>query len=150
MAVLPGTGALEETGAGEGVGTTINLPLPPGATGDVYLQAWDRVVAPQVDAFAPTWLLVSAGFDAHRDDPITQMGLAANDYPALTRRLLQVVEAQRTLMFLEGGYDLDALRLSTAAVVADLFDHTIETEPATNGGPGQDVIDQAVVAFDRR
>ncbi len=139
----PGTGALDERGSGAGFGTTINLPLPPGATGDVYLQAWDRVVAPRVDAFAPTWLLISAGFDAHRADPITQMGLTAGDYPVLTRRLRQVVPTRRTAMFLEGGYDLHALRLSSAAVVADLCDQRIETEAASNGGPGQELIGQA-------
>src|SRR5262249_49404319 len=66
----PGTGALHETGTGAGLGATINLPFPAGTTGDVYLQAIDEVVAPAAATLAPTWLLISAGFDAHRADPL--------------------------------------------------------------------------------
>ena len=83
--LYPGTGRLTETGSGAGAGTTLNLPMPPGATGDVYLQAFDEVIAPVVERFAPTWLLISAGFDAHRDDPLTELGLTAGDFPLLTR-----------------------------------------------------------------
>src|SRR5215211_4930150 len=67
--LYPGTGALDETGAGEGVGTTINFPLPAGATGDVMRTGIDEVVAPVLAEWRPTWLLISAGFDAHRADP---------------------------------------------------------------------------------
>ena len=73
--LYPGTGALSETGAGAGVGTTINFPFPAGTTGDVYLTAVDEVLAPAVERFAPTWLLLSAGFDAHRRDPLTGLAL---------------------------------------------------------------------------
>ena len=78
--LYPGTGRLDETGIGAGVGTTLNLPLPAGATGDVYLEALDTVVAPAVEHFAPTWVLVSAGFDAHRADPLTGLGLSAGRF----------------------------------------------------------------------
>ena len=128
-------------------GTTVNVPLPPGATGDVYLQAWDRHVAPLIDRFGPTWLLLSAGFDAHRRDPITDMGLSAGDYAALTRRVLTVAPPQRRIVFLEGGYDLEALAESTAAVLRQLVDDPLETETETNGGPGSDIVDQAVAHF---
>ena len=107
--LYPGTGRATETGTGAGVGTTMNVPLPPGATGDVYLQAFDEVIAPVVERFAPTWLLISAGFDAHRDDPLTELGLTAGDYPLLTARALQLVPPGRCVAMLEGGYDLDAL-----------------------------------------
>ena len=86
--LYPGTGRVTETGTGAGRGTTMNIPLPPGATGDVYLRAFDEVVAPVVERFAPTWLLISAGFDAHRDDPLTELGLTAGDFPLLTARAL--------------------------------------------------------------
>ena len=56
----PGTGRVDETGEDEGLGTTVNIPLPAGATGDVYVAAWERVVMPAVDAFGPTWVLISA------------------------------------------------------------------------------------------
>lgn len=143
--LYPGTGPLHETGAGEGAGTTVNIPLPPGATGDVYLHAFDEVVAPIAERFQPTWVIVSAGFDAHRADPITDLALSAGDYPALTLRALTLVPPGRRLVMLEGGYDLDALTNCTAAVLrtlagvsvgrgdlrGDLFD-----ESATSGGPG--------------
>lgn len=140
----PGTGRLDETGEGPGVGTTINVPLPPGATGDVYLSAWDRVAAPRIDRFAPTWLLVSAGFDAHRDDPLTSMGLTAGDYGALTARVLSVAPAGRRIVFLEGGYDLEALSESSAAVFSTISGASYETERETSGGPGADAVERAV------
>ena len=143
----PGTGRIDETGAGEGVGTTINVPLPPRATGDVYAQAWDRIVAPQVDAFQPTWLLLSAGFDAHRSDPITDLGLTAGDYASLTARVLEVAPAGRRIVFLEGGYNLEALTETAAAVMAILVGQSIDTEQQSNGGPGQEVIDLAAEHF---
>ncbi len=81
--LYPGTGRRTETGVGAGAGTTVNIPLPPETTGDVYLRAFDEVIAPVVDRFAPTWLLISAGFDAHRADPLTDLGLSAGDFAAL-------------------------------------------------------------------
>ena len=107
--LYPGTGRVTETGTGAGRGTTMNIPLPPGATGDVYLRAFDDVVAPVVERFAPTWLLISAGFDAHRDDPLTELGLTAGDFGLLTSRALSFVASGRCVAMLEGGYDLDAL-----------------------------------------
>ena len=85
--LYPGTGAMHDLGEGDGLGTTVNFPLPAGTTGDAYLAAVDTLVAPVVERFAPTWLLLSAGFDAHRADPLTGLGLAAGDYSHLTRRL---------------------------------------------------------------
>src|SRR4051812_5820704 len=82
--LYPGTGRLDEMGDGAGLGTTLNFPLPAGAPGDVSLAAIDDVLAPLVEAFAPTWLLVSAGFDAHRRDPITSLGLTAGDFSLIT------------------------------------------------------------------
>jgi len=143
----PGTGRFNEAGSGEAVGTTINVPLPPGATGDVYGQAWDRLAAPQIAKFEPTWVLLSAGFDAHRADPITQMGLTAGDYASLTSRVLQVAPAGKRVVFLEGGYNLEALTETSAAVMARLVGQDLATERETNGGPGVEVIDLAVDYF---
>ena len=69
--LYPGTGRLSERGREAGEGTNLNFPLPEGATGDVYLRGIDEVLAPLAERFAPTWLLLSAGFDAHRRDPLT-------------------------------------------------------------------------------
>ncbi len=65
----PGTGRIEDTGGVHAAGLTVNFPLPPGATGDVAMSAMDDVVAPLVEVFSPTWVLISAGFDAHRRRP---------------------------------------------------------------------------------
>lgn len=132
----PGTGDLDDVGAGPGVGATVNVPLPGGATGDVYLTAVDEVVAPVAERFQPDWLLISAGFDAHRADPLTDLGLTAGDYADLTARLLGLANPGRTIVFLEGGYDLDALRDSVTATVSTLLGTPVRPEPATSGGPG--------------
>ena len=137
----PGTGRAEETGGAQAPGLTLNFPLPPGATGDVALDAIDRVVAPAVDRFAPSWVLVSAGFDAHRADPLAELAWSAGDYALLTTRVLELAPGPgRTVAFLEGGYDLDALRASSAATVATLAGVPHATEAPTSGGPGRAVI----------
>jgi acetoin utilization deacetylase AcuC-like enzyme len=141
--LYPGTGALAETGAGAGVGTTINFPFPAGTTGDVYLAAVDEVLAPAVARFGPTWLLLSAGFDAHRRDPLTGLALTAGDFADLTARLLELVPAGRRLVFLEGGYDLQALADSTAACLGALAGVVHHPERPTSGGPGSHVIGAA-------
>lgn len=138
--LYPGTGRLDDVGEGDGAGTTINLPLPSGATGDVYLAAMDELVAPAAAAFGPTWLLVSAGYDAHRADPLTGLGLSSGDFADLTARAMELAPAGRRILFLEGGYDLTALAHSTAATLAQLAGGTDRAEPATSGGPGHDVV----------
>ncbi len=135
--LYPGTGRARELGGDGAVGANLNLPMPPGATGDVYLTGYDQLVAPVVERFAPTWAILSAGFDAHRFDPITELGLSSADYPALTRRFLSSVPVGKRLVVLEGGYDLDALSWSTAAVLRELAGMQAEpVEDATDGGPG--------------
>ena len=118
--LYPGTGRIEEVGEGRGFGTTLNVPMPPGATGESYERAMSEVVLPVVTRFAPSWLIISAGFDAHLADPITDLGLSSGDYARMTSALLEVVPAGRRLVMLEGGYDLGALRESVAAHVAAL------------------------------
>jgi acetoin utilization deacetylase AcuC-like enzyme len=146
--LYPGTGAIHETGRGAGAGSTLNIPLPAGTTGDVYLRAFDSIVAPVADRFAPTWVIVSAGFDAHRDDPLTDMSLAAGDYGPLTDRALSLVPAGRRLVVLEGGYDLDALANCSAEVMRRLAgvssapaDAEGTTATADAGGGAVDAVD---------
>jgi acetoin utilization deacetylase AcuC-like enzyme len=138
--LYPGTGRLDEIGAGAGTGTTVNFPLPAGTTGDRYLEAVDTVVAPLAERFAPTWVLVSAGYDAHRADPLTGLGLTAGDYADLTARLLELAPPRRFVAFLEGGYDLDALHDSVAATVSTLLGEPVRPEQSTAGGPGTNVV----------
>jgi acetoin utilization deacetylase AcuC-like enzyme len=136
----PGTGQLTETGSGTGRGRTLNVPLPPGATGDLYRRGIADLVVPLAEEVRPTWLIISAGFDGHRDDPLTDLGLSAGDYADVTADLLELVPAGRRLVFLEGGYDLDALRASTAATMAALVGERIHPERPTAGGPGEEVL----------
>ena len=110
--LYPGTGALGEVGGAGAEGTTVNVPLPAGATGDLYLSAVDTLIAPLAARFAPDWVLLSAGFDAHRADPLTGLGLSAGDFAPLTARLAGLVPAGRVVAFLEGGYDLEAVGAS--------------------------------------
>ena len=143
--LYPGTGALREVGAGEGRGTTANIPLPAGATGDAFRAGVDDVVHPLVESFGPTWLLLSAGFDAHRADPLTDLGLAAGDFADLTSELVALVAPGRRIAFLEGGYDLDALAACSAACVAALAGERVPTEAPTSGGPGRDAVAAAAL-----
>jgi acetoin utilization deacetylase AcuC-like enzyme len=139
--LYPHSGFADEVGGPAAVGSTINLPLPARATGDVLLAAIDTVVAPAVDDFAPTWVLVSAGFDGHRADPLADLALSAGDFADLATRVAQFAPAERRLvLFLEGGYDLDALRASVGAVGAAVLGERYRPEGATAGGPGLDVL----------
>lgn len=134
--LYPGTGAVTEIGRGHGFGSTLNVPLPPGSSGVAFMTAIDSVVLPIVTHFEPTWLIISAGFDAHRDDPITDLGLSASDYVLMTRRLLDLVPAGRRLVMLEGGYDLEALRDCTTGVLAELAGLEYVTDEPTQGDMG--------------
>jgi acetoin utilization deacetylase AcuC-like enzyme len=141
--LYPGTGRLDDVGAGEGTGTTVNLPFPAETAGDSYRAAFAEVVAPVVEGFSPTWVLISAGFDAHRADPITGLGLTAGDYADLTRLSMDLAPAGHCVAFLEGGYDLDALAVSAAACVAALDGIEYRPEPASTGDVGRHVVDAA-------
>ncbi len=117
----PGTGAASETGVDRNV---VNLPLPPGTGSAGFRQGWRDVILPALDRFAPELLLVSAGFDAHRADPLAELELEADDFAWLTGALLDVAHRHcrgRLVSVLEGGYDLDALASSAAAHVRVLM-----------------------------
>jgi acetoin utilization deacetylase AcuC-like enzyme len=140
--LYPGTGRAEETGGDGAPGLTVNIPLPAGATGDVMLQAADDAMAPVVERFAPTWVLVSAGFDAHRADPLARLQLTAGDFADLVGRIRGFAPGPgRTVLVLEGGYDLDALRLSVGATLSALLDRSYRPEASSAGGPGGDVVE---------
>ncbi len=116
--IFPGTGSAVEVGIGKGFGTTINIPVPAGTTGATYMRLVDEILTPEVEKFQPTWVIASAGFDAHYLDPLTNLGLTSIDFAQLISWLFQLVPAGRRLVFLEGGYDLEALRMSVAASLA--------------------------------
>jgi acetoin utilization deacetylase AcuC-like enzyme len=145
----PGTGRYDEVGAGAGRGRTINFPMPAGSTGDAYRAAVDRVIGPFAERFGATWLILSAGFDAHRRDPLTDLGLTAADFGDLTRAIVELVPPGRRLVFLEGGYDLEALGSSAASTVGALLGEPYRPEGASVGDAGIEVVD-AVREYHRR
>ena len=144
--LYPGSGPLSDVGHGDGEGFTVNLPVPPGAGEDVWLALVEHVVAPVVRAFEPGVILVSAGFDAHRDDPLAECRLETASFAkmadwvrALARELGVPFGA-----LLEGGYDLEALAASVAATLAAFGDGT---EPEHHEPDG--VTARAVAAIGR-
>ena len=110
----------------------------------MILHALDEVVAPVVERFAPTWVLASAGYDAHRDDPMAGLELTAGDFADIATRVKRFAPGTgRLAMLLEGGYDLDALRLSVGASAAAVLDVEFRPERASSGGPGDEAVDAA-------
>jgi acetoin utilization deacetylase AcuC-like enzyme len=120
----PHSGFAHERGRGAGEGTTLNLPLPLGTTPAQYQQAFTDRVLPALHDFAPDILLLSAGFDAHRDDPLGILALDEPTFTWITQQLRTVSEqhgAGRCVSFLEGGYNLAALERSVTAHVRELL-----------------------------
>ncbi|MFB6073096.1 MAG: histone deacetylase family protein [Halobacterium sp.] len=128
--LYPGTGDLEETGEGAGEGATLNLPFPAGSGDAEYCAAVDDAVAPAVREFDPDLVVVSAGFDAHRHDPISRMHVSTEGYGALTDRVRALADdADAALAFvLEGGYSLETLA-DGVGVVHETFDGRTPIEP---------------------
>ncbi len=111
----PGTGSETERGRGRGEGATINVPLSGGQGTDEYREIFHRVLVPAAAAFQPDFVLISAGFDAHRDDPLASMGITDEGYGELTRIVASVAQTHcqgRIVACLEGGYHLRALAAS--------------------------------------
>ena len=118
--LYPGTGAADDDGPH---GNVLNLPLRGGTDGTAYLRLLNRVILPRLRAFAPQLLFISAGFDAHADDPLAGLALRATDFGAITRGLMGVAAdccQGRIVSVLEGGYDLTALGASALAHVTEL------------------------------
>ncbi len=141
--LYPGTGRADETGGPNAPMSNLNLPFPAGTRGDVYRRAIDEVVAPVVERFAPDWLIISAGFDGHRQDPLAGLELTSADYADFAIRIQQLVAPGRTLVVLEGGYDLEALTYSTGATLSALIGESYRPEPPSSGDIGVPTITAA-------
>lgn len=129
----PGTGAINEVGNGAGRGFTINCPLDAGQTDADLGLVFTELVSPIANAFQPDLVLVSAGFDAHRSDPLGQMRLTERGFAAMCTSLLDVAASSaggRLALFLEGGYDLDALAASVHACIEVLATGRREAFPS--------------------
>jgi acetoin utilization deacetylase AcuC-like enzyme len=114
----PGTGARSERGRGRGEGFTLNVPLRAGSGDTEYLRAFREEMVPALDRFRPEFILISAGFDAHHDDPLAGMELTTEGYAALTVVAKEAADrlcGGRIVSLLEGGYDLAALAASVEA-----------------------------------
>ncbi|MGZ4482006.1 MAG: histone deacetylase family protein [Gaiellales bacterium] len=109
------TGAADERGLGAGEGATLNIPLAAGTDEPEYLDAFRSTALPAVRSFEPQLLIVSAGFDAHRDDPLCDLGLSAPAFGQMTAELRGI--AAGPVLVLEGGYDLAALEASVGSVL---------------------------------
>jgi acetoin utilization deacetylase AcuC-like enzyme len=135
--LYPGTGGARDVGSGAGRGYTVNLPVPPGSGDEVFRSLVDRVAVPLVHAFEPQLLLISAGYDAHREDPLADCRMTEDGYAAMTyslRRAAETVAAPFGAV-LEGGYALAALARSVAATMTALADPAPPPAPEAAATP---------------
>lgn len=131
--LYPGTGDAAERGRGVAIGTKHNRPLRPGSGDVAFIDAWKEQLLPAVEAFGPEAVLISAGYDAHRADPLAELELTESGYGAVAQAIGEMVARLRlpgVALTLEGGYDLDALRDSIAATVVGLLGGLAGLEPA--------------------
>lgn len=138
--LYPGTGYFTEVGVGKGKGMTVNFPIPAGQNNGFYSSLLLRMVLPVLAGYGPELILVSAGFDAHRDDPLAGMLLDERGYASMTielNRAAAEICGGRILYVLEGGYNLKALAASVEATVASGIDPP-EAGPALEPSPNSD------------
>ena len=117
--LYPGTGDAGDAGSGEGLGFTVNLPVPPGSGDEVFVSHVEHLVVPLVEAYEPGLILVSAGYDAHRDDPLADCDVTDAGYAAMSALVRHAADALGAPVgvVLEGGYDLGALARSVVATL---------------------------------
>jgi acetoin utilization deacetylase AcuC-like enzyme len=133
----PGTGAVDDVGINAGEGYTINVPLPAGCGDAEYSRVFHDVVVPAAKKFEPDWILVSAGFDPHRRDPLGGMDVTERGFGGMAQRLLELAHQYaggKIAFLLEGGYDLTALHNSVAAVLQTMQQTPPSKEPQEVGG----------------
>jgi acetoin utilization deacetylase AcuC-like enzyme len=120
--IFPGSGAMSDIGSGAGKGFTINLPVPAGSEEDLWLELLEQVILPAGRAFDPSLVLISAGFDAHRADPLASCRLEASSFGRMASLLRDLADELGVPLgaVLEGGYDVDALAECVAATLAAL------------------------------
>jgi acetoin utilization deacetylase AcuC-like enzyme len=124
----PGTGRVEEVGGGLGTGTSINIPLPAGSGGPSYRDAFARIVLPVLEQYGADWLIVSAGYDGHVEDPLGGMALIESDYQSMAASLGLATGRTNTVFLLEGGYNLRAVKGSVTATLNGFAFGTVPIE----------------------
>jgi acetoin utilization deacetylase AcuC-like enzyme len=128
----PGTGRIEDLGAAEAIGKTVNLPMPAQAVDGDYLLAMDEIFLPLIEAFSPNHIMISAGFDAHSRDPLAGMLLSTDCFAQMAARLKAAADricGSRLTIFLEGGYDLSALEEAARATIQGVKGETTPSKP---------------------
>ncbi|MGH7906408.1 MAG: histone deacetylase family protein [Candidatus Binataceae bacterium] len=144
---FPGTGSIDEIGAGAGAGYTLNVPMPAGFGDAEYIRVFDELIIPAARIFRPEFVLVSAGFDCHLRDPLASMRVTEAGFRAMTRRIKRLAAEccdSRIVMALEGGYDLKVLADSGQTVIEELGrDPDEELKPADDGDRVIPIIERA-------
>lgn len=123
--IWPYSGAVGDIGTGRGTGYSLNLPMPAGAGDEAYLQTWRQVITPLLATYQPDLILLSAGFDAHWQDPLAQVQLTAGGYARMAKVLMELADEHtggKVVAVLEGGYDLQGLSLSATATIRQFLD----------------------------
>jgi acetoin utilization deacetylase AcuC-like enzyme len=140
--LYPGTGPARDVGSGAGIGYTVNLPVGPGSGDEVFVSLVAHVVVPLARAFAPELVLISAGYDAHRDDPLAECRVTEAGYAAMTHAMRDAARDLRAPLgiVLEGGYSLPALAASVRSTLAAMQD------PPGAVAPGVGLVPQAAAA----
>ena len=149
----PGTGAIGEVGVGKGEGYTVNVPLPVGCGDEEYLRVFKEIVIPVVNKYEPEWILVSAGFDPHKRDPLGGMVVTEKGFGVMGSLLLDLAEKQaggKIAFLLEGGYDLTALKGSVAAVLQEMGGKGEGELPSVQGGEAIQPLIRKVLEFQER
>jgi acetoin utilization deacetylase AcuC-like enzyme len=121
----PGTGSSDEKGTGKGYGFTLNFPMPAGSDDEDYLKVFGEEIVPALEKFQPEFIIISAGFDAHRDDPLAGMNLTEEAFHKMTKLTNEVARKfsdSKVLSVLEGGYNLKALALSVESHLKGLLE----------------------------
>lgn len=130
---FPGTGRRMDRGTGVAYGTTLNIPLKPHTGDDEFLETFEREVVPEIESFRPGLILISAGFDAHRQDPIADLDLTERSYVQMTRRICEMADrfcGGRVVSVLEGGYHGASLASSAVAHIMTLQGRSV---PCSSG-----------------
>jgi len=143
----PGTGAFDEAGSGRGEGATVNVPLPAGCNDEQFAGVFQRILVPIALAFRPEVLLVSAGFDAHLDDPLAAMRVTEEGFAAMAaivRSLAEDVCGGRLACFLEGGYAISGLRQGTGALLDALLPPETPGPPPPVEAPPESLLERLV------
>jgi acetoin utilization deacetylase AcuC-like enzyme len=142
----PGTGSMQEVGAGEGLGFTVNAPMPAEFGDSEYLRVFDELIVPIGRAFKPQFILVSAGFDCHWRDPMGDMQVTEDGFTQMMRRIKRLAAEcceSKIVAALEGGYNLEAIASSGAVVIDELGREPDEHQHASGGERVQPIIERA-------